>query len=69
MRRSKTAMMLAAGALLALTVPALANWDQTLADARGHTAYWNAWGGDQRTNDFIAWVGAQAQDRFCVKVE
>ena len=69
MRRSKTAMMLAAGALLALTTPALADWDQTLADARGQTVYWNAWGGDQRTNDFIAWVGAQTQDRFGVSVQ
>jgi putative thiamine transport system substrate-binding protein len=60
---------LAAGAVLALNAPALADWDQTLADARGQTVYWNAWGGDQRTNDFIAWVSKQTQDRFDVRVE
>ena len=64
-----TATLLAAGALLTLNTPALADWDQTLDQARGQTVFWNAWGGDQRTNDFITWVGEQTQDRFGVSVQ
>ena len=32
---------------------------RSLAKARGETVYWNAWGGDERTNGFIAWAGEQ----------
>jgi putative thiamine transport system substrate-binding protein len=62
-------LLVASGAVLALNAPAMADWDQTLADARGQTVYWNAWGGDQRTNDFIAWVGTQTERQFDVRVE
>src|SRR3989338_2559034 len=55
------------GAMLA--TPALADWSQTLEAARGQTVYWNAWGGDARTNDFIAWVGSQTDALYGVKVE
>ncbi|WBL32712.1 ABC transporter substrate-binding protein [Sinirhodobacter sp. HNIBRBA609] len=55
-------------ALMLAASPALADWSETLAEARGQTVYFNAWGGDQRTNDFIAWVGAQAEAQFGVKV-
>jgi putative thiamine transport system substrate-binding protein len=41
--------------------PALADtaldWPQTVAAARGQTVYFNAWGGSERINDYIAWVG------------
>jgi len=56
---------------LALAAPALAqstDWQTTLAAARGQTVYWNAWGGDARTNDFITWVGQQTEARYGVKV-
>ena len=43
-------------------------WDDTLAKARGQTVYWNAWGGDPTTNDFIAWVGQSVLMRYGVKV-
>ena len=57
--------------LLALTLatPAAADWQTTLDTARGQTVYWHAWGGDQRTNDFIAWVGDEAERRHGVTVE
>lgn len=54
---------------LTLASPALADWPETLAAARGQTVYWNAWAGDQRTNDFIAWVGQQTEALYGVKVE
>jgi putative thiamine transport system substrate-binding protein len=40
-----------------------ATWSDTLRRARGQTVNWHAWAGDERTNAFIAWVGAQAQAR------
>ena len=41
-------------------------WDAVLAKARGKTVYWNAWGGDERTNGFIAWVGDEVRKRYGV---
>lgn len=35
------------------------DFDAILAAAGGQTVYWNAWGGDERPNTFIAWVGAE----------
>ena len=40
-----------------------------LAKARGQTVYWNAWGGDERTNSFIAWVGDEVQRALRRRVE
>ncbi len=56
-------------ALSLLATPALADWQQTLDAARGQTVYWNAWGGDARTNAFIAWVGEQTEALYDVSVE
>ncbi|MBZ0230300.1 MAG: ABC transporter substrate-binding protein [Bauldia sp.] len=57
-------------ALLAATTfapPAVAGaWDDTLARASDTTVYWNAWGGDERTNAFIAWVGGEVEQRYGV---
>lgn len=50
----------------AQTVPP---WTEVLAKARGQTVYWNAWAGDEKTNDFIAWVGAQTRARHGVAVQ
>ncbi len=56
-------------ALLSAT-PALADdWQATLDAARGQTVYWNAWGGDERTNAFIAWVGSETERLYGVSVE
>jgi putative thiamine transport system substrate-binding protein len=49
--------------------PALADWSQTLEAAKGQTVYWNAWGGDARTNAFIAWVGGETERLYGVKIE
>jgi putative thiamine transport system substrate-binding protein len=56
------AMLSAAGARAAV-------WDDVLAHAKGETVYWNAWGGDERTNGFIAWVGEQVKQRYGVEVK
>lgn len=38
------------------------SWEDTLAEARGQKVYWNAWGGDERINAYIAWVGKRVWD-------
>jgi putative thiamine transport system substrate-binding protein len=48
---------------------AIPPWNEVLAKARGQTVYWNAWAGDEKTNDFIVWAGAQLQARHGVKVQ
>ncbi|PZX13179.1 ABC transporter substrate-binding protein [Celeribacter halophilus] len=62
----KTSLILA---LSLLATPALADWQQTLDAARGQTVYWNAWGGDARTNAFIDWVEDQTEALYGVEVE
>ncbi len=54
---------------LAAALPAHSEtWGETLALAKGQTVYWNAWGGDARTNAYIEWVGQQTEARYGVKV-
>ncbi len=56
--------------LLLAAPPAMAeSWDETLAAARGQTVYFNAWGGDPRTNDFIAWADQELSAAYGVHVE
>lgn len=43
-------------------------WDDTLAEAQGQTVYWNAWGGDEQINNYIAWVGEQVQARYGIEL-
>ncbi|ASK19945.1 ABC transporter substrate-binding protein [Halomonas sp. N3-2A] len=63
-----------ATAMLSLALPAMAapdpnDWDAVLQAADGQTVYWNAWGGDSRTNRYIAWVSEQMQSSYGVDVE
>jgi putative thiamine transport system substrate-binding protein len=55
-------------ALLLGGAAAADEWDLTLAAARGQTVYWNAWGGDEQINDYIAWVGAEVQTRHDIEL-
>lgn len=55
--------------LLAVGNPAAAaEWSAVETAARGQTVYFNAWGGDPATNDFIAWAGDEVRRRFGVTV-
>lgn len=61
-------------ALVTLAAPAVAapdsqEWENVLDAADGQTVYWNAWGGDARTNRYIAWVAEQMQESYGVRVE
>ncbi len=53
------------GAALAAD-PDPADWAAVLAEARGQTVYWNAWAGEARINDYMAWVGDEVKSRFGV---
>lgn len=41
-------------------------WSDILGTAKGQTVYWNAWGGDDRNNAYIAWVGDEVKKRYGV---
>ena len=63
-------------AALTVTAPSLAfaeadpaDWDAVLAEAKGQTVYWNAWGGAENVNAFIDWIGQQAQRDYGVTLE
>jgi putative thiamine transport system substrate-binding protein len=74
--RSFALKRLLAGALslLAMTVaahagdPDPAKWDAVLAEAKGETVYWNAWGGAENINAYIEWAGAELEKRYGVKL-
>jgi putative thiamine transport system substrate-binding protein len=67
--------LLAAGAAMAV-LPAIARssraaaagWIDIAAKARGQTVHFNAWGGDQRINDYIAWAAGQLEARSGVEL-
>ncbi|HEY1382326.1 MAG TPA: ABC transporter substrate-binding protein [Dongiaceae bacterium] len=69
--------MLVAGASMA-AVPALArpswgrtpkrDWRGILQKARGQVVQFNAWGGDQRINDYIAWAAGEVRAKAGVEV-
>jgi putative thiamine transport system substrate-binding protein len=69
MKRFLSAVALAVLGLPAAAQPDPASWGAVLAEAKGQTVYWHAWGGDPKINDFIAWVGDQAAARYGVKLE
>ena len=70
----KMVRLIAGLAGLLMAAPALAqpdpgNWAAVLEEARGQIVYWHAWAGSARTNDYIAWIGREAESRFGVTVE
>ncbi len=62
-----------AALVAAFVVPAAAQetrpWAEILAKANGQTVYWNAWGGDDRNNAYIAWVGGEVKRRYGVTLD
>tara|TARA_R110002020_G_scaffold255539_7_gene469308 strand:+ start:2511 stop:3743 length:1233 start_codon:yes stop_codon:yes gene_type:complete len=43
-------------------------WDAVLAEAKGQTVYFNAWGGSENINGYIDWAGETLKERFGVTV-
>ncbi|HSH57374.1 MAG TPA: ABC transporter substrate-binding protein, partial [Halomonas sp.] len=48
--------------------PDLDDWQAISEEAHGQTVYWNAWGGDTRTNGYIAWVAERMAEAHGVEV-
>ena len=44
------------------------DFDATIAAAKGQTVFFNAWGGDDKINAYIAWAGTQLSDRFGISL-
>jgi len=65
-------MKLSTLAAIALTLGvstwANADWSQTQNEAKGQTVYFNAWGGSEATNAYIAWAAKEAKARFGIDV-
>ena len=53
---------------LAAAPAAASDWQAVRDAARGQTVYWNAWGGDPRTNAFIDRVGRRTAERYGVAI-
>lgn len=57
---------------LTLTAPLHAadtdDWEAVLEEARGQTVYWNAWGGDDRTNRYIEWVARRMAEEHDLRL-
>ncbi len=43
-------------------------WNDVVASAKGQEVFWNAWGGDERINAYIAWVGDRVSAQYGVKL-
>ncbi|RMD63281.1 MAG: ABC transporter substrate-binding protein [Alphaproteobacteria bacterium] len=44
------------------------SWEDIVAKARGQIVYWNAWGGDERINAYIAWAGRRVAEDYGITV-
>ena len=53
---------------LGVATGANADWAQVQNDAKGQTVYFNAWGGSEATNAYIAWATKEAKTRYGIEV-
>jgi len=60
-----------AAMVLSLGMPAMASadWSSLQNEAKGQTVYFNAWGGSEATNAYIAWVAKEVKARYGVEVK
>ena len=61
-----TALTLFAGA--GANAADASDWQKVEKEARGQTVYFNAWGGAQNINDYIAWAAETVKERYGVTV-
>lgn len=67
-------LCLALAALIALPIaafaasPNLSDWPAVLKEARGQVVYFDAWGGSENVNAFIAWTDKEMEKRYGVHV-
>ncbi len=39
-------------------------WTEIVAEAKGQSVYFNAWGGSERINSYLAWVGKRLSEDY-----
>lgn len=44
-------------------------WSDVVAEAKGQSVYFNAWGGSERINSYLAWVGTRLNEDYGVTLE
>lgn len=69
----KQIIALLASVAVGASMPALAetdvsNWDAVVAEAKGQSIYWNAWGGSSQINAYIEWVGDRLDEEYGVEL-
>ena len=69
MKKTLIALALSAASVHALAIQPHSDWTEVLQEAQGQTVYFNAWGGSDRINQYIDWVGEQVLAEFGVKLE
>lgn len=69
MRTLLAASLVTFTAFAAQAEPDPSNWDAVVEEARGETVYWNAWGGSDTINSFIAWIGDRVTQDYGVTLE
>jgi putative thiamine transport system substrate-binding protein len=57
-----------AGLAARAATPDPERWDAVLAEARGQTLYFHAWGGEPRINAYLDWAAETVLERFGVRV-
>lgn len=45
------------------------SWDEVLKEAKGKTIYFNAWGGSEVINDYIAWASSEVKAKYGIDVK
>ncbi len=56
-------------ALAFSSLPAQADWQDTLQEAKGQTVYFNAWGGADNINDYIQWAADRIKNEYDVTLK
>jgi putative thiamine transport system substrate-binding protein len=56
------------GTTFAAQAPDPSDWDAVVAEARDQPLFFYAWGGDQLTNDYLAWVGQRVAADYGIRM-
>lgn len=66
MRRLLAAFGLSLGLLMPAYAADPADWNAVLAEAKGETVYFNAWGGSENINAYLEWAAGELKSRYDV---
>lgn len=68
MKSVLVALSLSLALPLAAQADAPEQWPAVVEQARGQTVYFNAWGGETNTNNYIRWAGEQLKERYDINL-